>query len=268
MEFDAEKTYESIFVIYSGNSAGSGFAIGENTVITNAHVIANENDITVYGYDGSTYMASVYLIDNSFDIAVLSVENGKFEPLEIGNSNEIKVGEDIYAIGAPKSLDYSLTKGVVSNKSRKIGKYQYIQIDAAINSGNSGGPLLNERGQVIGVNSMKMSDAEGIGLSIPISSVINFVENNGVVLTEDGKVEGSLPYFENNTEEENNSLGKRQIKYNDKSDSTVIILAVLLGMSVIVNVVLIVILMYRSNKNKDYVPPKSERTDFDIDFWG
>ena len=70
MEFDAEKTYESIFVIYSGNSAGSGFAIGENTVITNAHVIANENDITVYGYDGSTYMASVYLIDNSFDIAV------------------------------------------------------------------------------------------------------------------------------------------------------------------------------------------------------
>lgn len=268
MEFDAEKAYESIFVIYSGNSTGSGFAIGENTVVTNAHVIANENDIIVYGYDGNIYRASVYLIDTSFDIAILSVENGNFIPLEIGDSNSIKAGDDIYAIGAPKSLDYSLTKGVVSNKLRKFGKYTYIQIDAAINSGNSGGPLLNSSGQVIGVNSMKMSDAEGIGLSIPISSVISFIENKGIELTEDGNVEGNISFVEKNIEDEKKDSGDIKTEYKDKSNATVNVLSVLLVISVLINVVFIIVIMYRNNKNKDYVPSNSERTDFDIDFWG
>lgn len=268
MEFDAENAYESIFVIYSGNSAGSGFAIGENTVVTNAHVIANENDITIYGYNGETYRASVYLIDTSFDIAILSVEDGKFAPLEIGDSDSIKAGDDIYAIGAPKSLDYTLTKGVISNKSRKFGNYTYIQIDAAINSGNSGGPLLNSKGQVIGVNSMKMSDAEGIGLSIPISSVVSFVENKGVTLTEGGNVDGSLPFVEKSTEDRKQDSEEIKTEYNDKTNTTVNILSILLAISVLINVIFIVVIMYRKNKNKDYVPSNSERTDFDIDFWG
>ena len=270
MDFDAEEAYESIFVIYSGNSAGSGFAIGENTVVTNAHVIANENDITIYGYDGKTYRASVYLIDASFDIAVLSVDGGVFSPLEIGDSDSIKAGDDIYAIGAPKSLDYTLTKGVVSNKSRRFGSYTYIQIDAAINSGNSGGPLLNSKGQVIGVNSMKMSDAEGIGLSIPISSVVSFMENKGVILTDDGNIEGSLPFVEKSTEDGNGKQDSEiQTEYNDKTtNTTVIILSILLAISVLINVIFVIVIMYRKNKNKDYVPPNSERTDFDIDFWG
>lgn len=267
MEFDAEKAYESIFVIYSGNSAGSGFAIGENTVVTNAHVIENENDITIYGYDGGIYRASVYLIDTSFDIAILSVENRKFVPLEIGDSDSIKAGDDIYAIGAPKSLDYTLTKGVVSNKSRKFGKYTYIQIDAAVNSGNSGGPLLNSKGQVIGVNSMKMSDAEGIGLSIPISSVVSFMENKGVTLTEDGNVDGSLTFVEKNIEDGKQDSEEVKTEYNDKTNTTVIILSVLLAISVLINVIFVIVIMYRKNKNKDYVPSNSERTDFDIDFW-
>lgn len=268
MEFDAENAYESIFVIYSGNSAGSGFAIGENTVVTNAHVIANENDITIYGYNGETYRASVYLIDTSFDIAILSVEDGKFAPLEIGDSDSIKAGDDIYAIGAPKSLDYTLTKGVISNKSRKFGNYTYIQIDAAINSGNSGGPLLNSKGQVIGVNSMKMSDAEGIGMSIPISSVVSFVENKGVTLTEGGNVDGSLPFVEKSTEDRKQDSEEIKTEYNDKTNTTVNILSILLAISVLINVIFIVVIMYRKNKNKDYVPSNSERTDFDIDFWG
>ena len=270
MVFDAEKAYESIFVIYSGNSAGSGFAIGENTIVTNAHVIANQNDITIYGYDGETYRASVYLIDASFDIAVLSVDGGEFSPLKIGDSDSIKAGDDIYAIGAPKSLDYTLTKGVVSNKSRKFGNYTYIQIDAAINSGNSGGPLLNSKGQVIGVNSMKMSDAEGIGLSIPISSVVSFIENKGVTLTENGNVEGNLPFVEKSTEDENGKQdSETKTEYNDKTtNATVIILSILLAISVLINVIFIIVIMYRKNKNKDYVPSNSERTDFDIDFWG
>ena len=270
IDFDAEKAYESIFVIYSGNSAGSGFAIGENTVVTNAHVIANENDITIYGYDGKTYRASVYLMDVSFDIAVLSVDGGAFSPLEIGDSDSIKVGDDIYAIGAPKSLDYTLTKGVVSNKSRRFGSYTYIQIEAANNSGNSGGPLLNSKGQVIGVNSMKMSDAEGIGLSIPISSVVSFIDKKGITLTENGNVEGSLPFVEKSTEDENGKQdSETKTEFNDKTKNTTgIILSIMLAISVLINVIFVILIMYKKNKNKDYVPPNSERTDFDIDFWG
>ena len=263
MDFDAEVAYESIFVIYSGNYEGSGFAIGSNTVVTNAHVIGNRNDIKVKTYSGEEYKASIFLLNEALDIAILSVENAEFTPLEVGDCENIKVGEDIYAIGAPRSLDYTLTKGVISSKSRTIGFNRYIQIDAAINSGNSGGPLLNNAGQVIGVNSMKISDAEGIGLAIPISSVTSFMEGNDVTLTEGKNVDGQIEYIPSNVPG-NEKQGCIVIK--KVPDYTLaIVLGVFLGVSVIINVILIIMLMYK--KNKDIVVPTDsrDRTDFDID---
>ncbi|MDE5801473.1 MAG: trypsin-like peptidase domain-containing protein [Lachnospiraceae bacterium] len=261
MDFDAEAAYESIFVIYSGNYEGSGFAIGSNTVVTNAHVIGNQNDIIVKAYSGQEYNASIYLFNEALDIAILSVDNAEFIPLEIGNCDDIKVGDDIYAIGAPRSLEYTLTKGVISNKSRTIGFNKYIQIDAAINSGNSGGPLLNSAGQVIGVNSMKISDAEGIGLAIPISTVTSFMEGNDMNLTEDKTVDGKIEYVPADLpEEEGNVLVQKVPDY-----TLAIIFGVLLGMSVVINIIFLIILVYR--KNKDIVVPTDarDRTDFEID---
>lgn len=263
MDFDAEVAYESIFVIYSGNYEGSGFAIGPNTVVTNAHVIGNRNDIKVKTYSGEEYKASIFLFNEAIDIAILSVENADFTPLEVGDCESIKVGEDIYAIGAPRSLDYTLTKGVISNKSRTIGFNKYIQIDAAINSGNSGGPLLNNAGQVIGVNSMKISDAEGIGLAIPISSVTSFMEGNDVTLTDGKNVDGQIEYIPADLPD-NEKQGSIVIK--KVPDYTLaIVLGVFLGISVIINVILLIVLMYK--KNKDIVVPTDsrDRTDFDID---
>lgn len=263
MDFDAEVAYESIFVIYSGNYEGSGFAIGSNTVVTNAHVIGNRNDIKVKTYSGDEYKASIFLFNEALDIAILSVENAEFTPLEVGDCENIKVGEDIYAIGAPRSLDYTLTKGVISSKSRTIGFNKYIQIDAAINSGNSGGPLLNNAGQVIGVNSMKISDAEGIGLAIPISSVTSFMESNDVMLTEGKNVDGQIEYIPSDVpgnEKQGSIVIKKVPDY-----TLAIVLGVFLGVSVIINVILIIMLMYK--KNKDIVVPTDsrDRTDFDID---
>ena len=260
MDFDAEAAYESIFVIYSGNYEGSGFAIGSNTVVTNAHVIGNQNDIIVKAYSGQEYNASIYL-NEALDIAILSVDNAEFIPLEIGNCEDIKVGDDIYAIGAPRSLEYTLTKGVISNKSRTIGFNKYIQIDAAINSGNSGGPLLNSAGQVIGVNSMKISDAEGIGLAIPISTVTSFMEGNDMNLTEDKTVDGKIEYVPADLPgEKGNVLVQKVPDY-----TLAIILGVLLGISVVINIIFLIILVYR--KNKDIVVPTDarDRTDFEID---
>lgn len=257
MEFDAEEAYNSIFVVYSGNYIGSGFAIGTNTVITNAHVIENSNDIMVKTFQGDSYRASIYLIDDSFDIAVLSVGKANFVPMEIGDCDSIKAGDEIYAIGAPGSLGYTLTKGIVSNKARIIGMYQYIQIDAAINSGNSGGPLLNAYGKVIGVNSMKISDSEGIGFAIPISSVLSFIQDNGVAITGGNNIEGELPYIENTPkedEEEKNTI-----------NLLVLILGLCLGGSIIINIILIIIIMYRRREEVLIKSCPSERTDFEID---
>lgn len=267
MEFDAEQAYESIFVIYSGNYAGSGFAVGQNTVVTNAHVIGNSNDIVITTYNGEAYRASIYLIDNSFDIAVLSVDEANFAPLPIGNCDELKIGSDIYAIGAPKSMDYTLTKGVVSSKARTINGRDYIQIDAAINSGNSGGPLLNNVGEVVGVNSMKLTNAEGIGLAIPISEVISFIENNGVTVSEDNNVEGVIPYIENEIPGSSTSSEDGQIVViqKAKNQALVTMLIVLLSLSVLLNIILIIKFLYTKNKNRDYIPDAKERTDFEID---
>lgn len=263
MDFDAEVAYESIFVIYSGNYEGSGFAIGFNTVVTNAHVIDNRNDITVKTYSGEEYNASIYLFNEALDIAILSVENAEFTPLEVGDCENIKIGEEIYAIGAPRSLDYTLTKGVISNKSRTIGFNKYIQIDAAINSGNSGGPLLNNAGQVIGVNSMKISDAEGIGLAIPISSVTSFMEGNDMSLTDGKNVDGQIEYVPADLSGDEK---RRDVLVRKVPDYTLaIVFGVLLGISVLINIILIIMLVYK--KNKDIIVPidSRDRTDFDID---
>ena len=186
--FDAEAVYESVLVVYSGSSLGSGFAIGENCIITNAHVIDNKRNITVETYGGKQYKAIVLGINNYEDIAVLVVNGVKFPYLKVADSSKMKIGDDIYAIGAPKGMTYTLTKGSVSAKEREISNQTYIQIDAAINEGNSGGPLLNDNGQVLGVNTLKMTDSEGLGLAIPITRVCAYLKSIGVQLNADGNV--------------------------------------------------------------------------------
>ncbi len=177
IEFNAEQTYLSVFVITSGNSLGSGFALGSNLVVTNAHVVENSHHIRLETFSGETYSATPLGIDQDKDIALLQVSGANFTPLETADYKAMNVGDDVYAIGAPKSMAYTLTKGVLSAKERKVGNYYYIQTDAAINHSNSGGPLLNAKGQVIGMNTLKMSDSEGIGLAIPMADVTAFMNN-------------------------------------------------------------------------------------------
>ena len=101
--FEAETIYESVFVIYSGNSMGSGFAVGENCIVTNAHVIGSKRQITVATYGGAEYRASLLGMDEKEDIAVWIVKDAAFPFLRIADLTTMKTGDDIYAIGAPKS---------------------------------------------------------------------------------------------------------------------------------------------------------------------
>lgn len=284
IDFTAEEKYESVFVIHSGNSLGSGFAIGSNCVVTNAHVVDDPNQVTVFTYDGRECEAQILGMDEDQDIAIL-VTDIEFPVLKVADLSAMQTGDDVFAIGAPKSMAYTLTKGVISAKEREVGKYVYIQTDAPINEGNSGGPLLSATGEVLGMNTLKMNNSEGIGLAIPVDHVCQYLRDLGVTLDENGNVTGILPREHEHSHEEEQP---RQ----DGSGTVgifapVAILAVLAaGLSMALNVVLLVAVLILSGRLRKItkatralpvqpvqpVQPAqtvsadpSERTDFDID---
>ena len=265
--FTAEEKYNSVFVVTSGNSLGSGFAVGENCIITNAHVLDNTNNIVLTTYAGETHTAYLVGYDQDKDIAVFGVKAAKFTPLTIADYKSLNTGDDVYAIGAPKSMAYTLTKGVISAKERKIGKYTYIQTDAAINEGNSGGPLLNDAGNVIGINTLKMSDSEGIGLAIPMTVVSDFLRSLNIELDENGNVAEAIVQ-ENKDEGKDKPSNKDEDKEQEKPTNTplvVTILAIALCVSIAGNIVLVILLVFQKRKNLNLKYDPRERTDFDID---
>src|SRR5262245_967565 len=158
---------------------GTGIILDEDGfVITNEHVIKDAERIRVKLEDGRDLNAIVKGSDRATDLALLKIEAGKLRPLEFGDSDEVRVGDPVIAIGNPVEYERTVTAGIVSAKGRKVyGKdpfEDFIQTDAAINRGNSGGPLLNRFGEVIGVNTVIRIDASGISFAVP-SNVVNRV---------------------------------------------------------------------------------------------
>jgi serine protease Do len=156
---------------------GSGVVVSaDGLIITNNHVVADADSIYVHTHDGNRYSASVVGTDQQTDIAVLRIDTDDLAFLEFGDSDELKVGEIVLAIGSPMSqnLAYSVTQGIVSAKGRSnvgLAEYEdFIQTDAAINPGNSGGPLVNLDGELVGINTAIVSRTggyQGIGFAVP-----------------------------------------------------------------------------------------------------
>ncbi|WP_455366161.1 DegQ family serine endoprotease [Kaarinaea lacus] len=171
------------FEDFDSKSLGSGFIISKDGyVLTNFHVIKDANEIIVRLSDRRELVAEMVGSDPRSDIAVLKIEGDDLPVVEVGNSDNLKVGEWVLAIGSPFGFDYSVTAGIVSAKGRNLPRENYvpfIQTDVAINPGNSGGPLFNLDGKVIGINSQIYSRTGGfMGLSfaIPINMVMNVVD--------------------------------------------------------------------------------------------
>lgn len=184
---------------YTFQAAGSGFIITEDGyILTNHHVIDGSDTVTVATFDEQTYDAKVIGYDESSDIAILKVEATNLKPVTVGDSDQLRVGDPVYAIGNPLGeLTFSLTHGIVSALSRnvKTGSHtmNLIQTDCAINSGNSGGALFNSRGEVVGITNAKYSasgfsneaEIDNVGFAIPVNSVTRIVTSiieNGYVL--------------------------------------------------------------------------------------
>ena len=157
--------------------SGSGFIIDdEGFILTNNHVIESASRITVTLADGRAFRAEVVGADPAIDVALLRISGASDLPeAPLGNSDELRVGEWVCAIGNPLGYVHSVTVGVVSFIGRKLfdpSLDDYIQTDAAINFGNSGGPLINSRGEVIGINSAISSRASNIGFAVPINQAV------------------------------------------------------------------------------------------------
>ena len=166
---------------------GSGFVFDvEGHIVTNDHVVQGAEEVSVRFWDGSTYDATVVGTDPSTDLAVIQVDAPAsiLSPLELGDSTQLSVGEGVVALGSPFGLEGTATSGIVSALNREMTSQNNftisnsIQTDAAINHGNSGGPLLNAAAQVVGVNTQIKSESggsDGIGFAIPSGTVASIV---------------------------------------------------------------------------------------------
>ena len=181
----------------SAQAQGSGWVYdSEGHIVTNDHVVDGAQSISVRFWHGKTYSAEVVGTDKSTDLAVIKVDapSSVLHPLQVGDSSDVQVGDGVVAIGSPFGLEETVTSGIVSALHRAITApnnftiNDSIQTDAAINHGNSGGPLLNTQGQVIGVNAQIKTDSggnEGVGFSIPSNTVRSIASQ----LISSGKVE-------------------------------------------------------------------------------
>ena len=178
-----EKFFPEMPREYTQRSLGTGFIIDpKGLVITNEHVVKNADKIKVKmaGQDGKEYTATVKGRDPQTDIALLQIDAKEtFPSLTLGDSDKIRVGDWVVAIGNPFGLGHTVTQGIISAKGRIIGAGRYdnfLQTDAAINPGNSGGPLLNLEGEVVGINTAIVATGQGIGFAIPANMVKNIIE--------------------------------------------------------------------------------------------
>jgi serine protease Do len=188
-----ERAYLDPFEFFFGNgsgekqretSMGSGVIISkEGHIVTNNHVLNGTDDIEVLLSDGRKTKANIIGSDTQFDLAVLKINLPNIKPLMLGDSDKVRVGQIVFAIGNPFGLNESVSQGIISAKDRRAisdSDVEFFQTDTAINPGNSGGPLVNIKGQIVGINTAIYSESggnQGIGFAIPSNAVKRAVKS-------------------------------------------------------------------------------------------
>ncbi len=163
-----------VYLTTADSRVCSGVAIRADKVLTNKHCVEGAGAITITTLDSKSFPAEVMGMSDTLDVAVVRIPERKLNVARIGDSDSVRVGDQVTAVGHPHNFTWSVTAGVISAVSRVIpGHGTFIQMDVAINPGNSGGALFNRQGQVIGINTMRRNDAEGISFAIPINAAMD-----------------------------------------------------------------------------------------------
>lgn len=171
----------AVVTVVAGDRVGTGFIVNpDGYVVTNQHVVRDTPKVSVKLSSGEALAAQVTTTSQAHDLALLKADRNHLPTVQFGSSAKLEQGEDVAAIGAPLGLENSLTKGVVSSPNRKIDGRTFVQIDAALNPGNSGGPVIDANGLVIGVATEVAKKAQGVGLAVPSDEVMAFLDKAGV----------------------------------------------------------------------------------------
>ena len=180
-----QDSVKGVVSIITDNAIASGFIISDKgLIVTNYHVIENAERIRIILSDRSNLPAKIIAIDQEDDLALLDVD-GQHDYLKFGDSDSLQVGRQVIAIGNPLGLSFSVTEGIISALDRPgpNGKREYIQTDVSLNPGNSGGPLIDTTGKVIGINNFKIGDAESLGFALESNAIKSFLNNANVTIT-------------------------------------------------------------------------------------
>ena len=199
---------QGVVQIRCAGKSGSGFVIDKRGyVVTNFHVVENERDIKVTLYiDGDDGVKKeivndieIVALNPYLDLALIRIPDADkypLEPLTFGDPKSLRVGEPVFAIGAPLGLERTVSEGIVSDTHRSFGGNVYIQTTTPINPGNSGGALFNSRGEVVGCTNMKIMGGEGLNFAIPLSQITFFLDNRSAFLFDEGQPNTGVHYFD------------------------------------------------------------------------
>jgi S1-C subfamily serine protease len=182
-----QEAVKSVVTVSTDSSVGTGFIIDSSGyLVTNYHVISeNPDKVKVLNYQRDSFDATFIGKDEARDLALLKID-GNFKRFQLADSDDLEVGQKVIAIGNPLGLSFSVTEGIISalNRAGPNGLNEYVQTDVSLNPGNSGGPLINSRGEIVGINNFKIGGAEALGFALESNSIrssVNSIMNETLI---------------------------------------------------------------------------------------
>ncbi len=178
-----EQVKESVLTIKSGDRVGAAFIVSpDGHALTSAHLVGDRSRVTAVLANNEELEATVVQTDEARDLALLKIDLKNLPAVRFAPSSELKQGARVAALGAPLGLEGSVTEGIISAVEREVAGKKYLQVDAALNEGNSGGPVIDEQGRVVGVATAVVKEAQNVGFAVPSDAAIAFLQEAGVVL--------------------------------------------------------------------------------------
>jgi S1-C subfamily serine protease len=169
---------KGVVSIKTNKGSGSGVIFDQGGyLMTNLHVVDDVSSITVTNFEGQRSLASIIGISKDVDLAILKIDDlFSFNALKFARDEDVKVGSKVIAVGNPLGLSFTVTEGIISSKNRLIDGQIFLQTDVSVNPGNSGGPLINSAKRIVGINTFKLSNTQGLGFAIPSSTAQSMVQ--------------------------------------------------------------------------------------------
>jgi S1-C subfamily serine protease len=241
-----EQVTPAVVKLTQGTHMGCGFIINsDGYILTNRHVVDSDDKVNVELINKKVLKGKILLKDDKYDIAVVTIDYFNLPVVRLGGIP--KQGEEVLAIGTPLGMDYTVVKGIISSNSQKISGIEYIQTDAPLNPGNSGGPLVNMKGEVIGINTSKLENYPGINFAIPVYRLSYIIDKIGISVNTSLNNEG-CPL----RGRANNSEGDAALDIgHTESGIYISLFYIVASISVILAIILLILFSGKKHRKKD-----------------